>query len=115
MEYALRNSTKPMGVAHYQLLPALLAQLQRELPTVDDFAREFPLMSVVKLRIEIERAVRDFATANGVGPTLATGIGNMLRDLDRRGAPAGTGRFLNTLRVMNEASHGVEVDRHPRN
>jgi len=35
----------------------------------------------------------------------------MLRDLDRRGlAPAGTGRFLDTLRVMNEASHGVDVD-----
>lgn len=111
VEYALRDSSKPMGVAQYQLSPALPAQLQRELPTVEDFAREFPLMSVVKLRIEIERAVRDFATANGVGPTRPTGIGNMLRDLDRRGlAPAGTGRFLDTLRVMNEASHGVEVD-----
>jgi predicted nuclease of restriction endonuclease-like (RecB) superfamily len=111
VEYALRDSTKPMGVAQYQLSPALPAQLQQELPTVEDFAREFPLMSVVKLRIEIERAVRDFAAANGLGPTRPTGIGNMLRDLDRRGlAPAGTGRFLDTLRVMNEASHGVEVD-----
>ncbi|WP_234891129.1 PDDEXK nuclease domain-containing protein [Agrobacterium vitis] len=111
VEYALRDSSKPMGVAQYQLSPALPAQFQRELPTVEDFAREFPLMSVVKLRIEIERAVRDLATANGLSPTRPTGIGNMLRELDRRGlAPAGTARFLDTLRVMNEASHGVEVN-----
>ncbi|MHB0790179.1 hypothetical protein [Bradyrhizobium sp. 5.13L] len=100
-----------MGVAQYQLSPALPAQLQQELPTVEDFAREFPLMSVVKLRIEIERAVRTLATAKGVEPGHPTGIGNMLRDLNRRGlAPASTARFLDTLRVMNEASHGVDVD-----
>ncbi len=111
VEYALRDSSKPMGIAQYQLSPALPAQLQRELPTVEDFAREFPLMSLVKLRIEIERAVRNFATAKGVEPSRPTGIGNMLHDLDRRGlAPVGTGRFLDTLRVMNEASHGVEID-----
>lgn len=111
VEYALRDSSKPMGVAQYRLSPALPPQLQHELPTVEEFAREFPLMSVVKLRIEIERAVRDLMAANGVTPVRPTGLGNMLRDLQRRGlAPAGAERFLESLRVMNEASHGVDVD-----
>jgi hypothetical protein len=35
----------------------------------------------------------------------------MLRDLHRRGlAPANIKRLLDTLRVMNEAAHGVDVD-----
>lgn len=111
VEYALRDSSKPMGVAQYRLSPALPPQLQHELPTVEEFAREFPLMSVVKLRIEIERAVRDLMAANDFAPVRPTGLGNMLHDLQRRGlAPAGTDRFLESLRVMNEASHGVDVD-----
>jgi hypothetical protein len=78
---------------------------------VEEFAREFPLMSVVKLRIEIERTLRDYASAQGIVDTRPTGIGNMLRDLHQRGlAPASTQRFLESLRVMNAASHGVDVD-----
>ncbi len=111
VEYALRDTSKPMGVAYYQLLPALPPQLQQDLPTVEEFAREFPLMSVVKLRIEIERALRDFATANGFSPSRPTSLGIMLRELQRRGlAPASTQQFLDSLRVMNEAAHGVDVD-----
>ncbi|UPK36922.1 hypothetical protein IVB18_06235 [Bradyrhizobium sp. 186] len=35
----------------------------------------------------------------------------MLRDLRQRGlVPASTERFLEALRVMNEASHGMDVD-----
>ncbi|WP_246510576.1 DUF1016 domain-containing protein [Bradyrhizobium glycinis] len=111
VEYALRDTCKPMGVAHYQLSPALPPQLQQDLPTVEEFAREFPLMSIVKLRIEIERALRDFATANGFPPSRPTGLGIMLRELQRRGlAPASTQQFLDSIRVMNEAAHGVDVD-----
>jgi predicted nuclease of restriction endonuclease-like (RecB) superfamily len=111
VEYALRDSSKPMGVAQYRLSPALPQQLQQDLPTIEEFAREFPLMSIVKLRIEIERALRDFATAKGFEFTRPTGIGDMLRDLHRRGlAPANIKRLLDTLRVMNEAAHGVDVD-----
>ncbi|MFT2612509.1 PDDEXK nuclease domain-containing protein, partial [Escherichia coli] len=54
VEYTLRDTSKPMGVAQYRLSPGLPPQLQRDLPTVEELAREFPLMSVVKLRIEIE-------------------------------------------------------------
>ena len=100
-----------MGVAQYRLSAALPPQLQQDLPTVEEFAREFPLMSVVKLRIEIERALRDHAAANGFAPTRPAGIGHMLQDLERRGlAPPSTRTFIEALRVMNEASHGVEVD-----
>jgi hypothetical protein len=67
-------------------------------------------MSVVKMRIEIERALRDFMGGNGAVPTRPTGLGNMLRELHRRGlAPASTAQLLDSLRVMNEASHGVDV------
>ncbi len=105
VEYALRDSSKPMGVAEYRVSPALPLQLQQELPTLEEFSREFPMMSVVKLRIEIERALRDYAAANGFEQTRPTGIGNMLRDLQKRGlAPSSTERFLEALRVMNEAS-----------
>ncbi len=111
VEYALRDSSKPMGVAQYRLSPALPPQLQHELPTVEEFAREFPLMSVVKLRIEIERALRNLAAARGVVVNRPVGIMNMLRDLQRQGlAPASTEQMLGSLRAMNEASHGVDVD-----
>jgi predicted nuclease of restriction endonuclease-like (RecB) superfamily len=111
VEYALRDSSKPMGVAQYQLSQALPPQLEEDLPTAAEFAREFPLMSVVKLRIEIERALRHLATARGVTVNRPAGIVNMLRDLQRQGlAPTNTEQMLRSLRVMNEASHGVDVD-----
>jgi hypothetical protein len=46
VEYALRDSTKPMGVAEYRLSAALPEPLQTELPTEAEFAREFPLMAL---------------------------------------------------------------------
>ncbi|MFP3182699.1 MAG: PDDEXK nuclease domain-containing protein [Paraburkholderia sp.] len=111
VEYALRDSSKPMGVTQYRLSPALPPQFQQALPTAEEFAREFPLMSVIKLRIEIERALRDILSGNGVALKVPTGIGNMLREMNQRGlAPASTERFLESLRVMNEAAHGVDVD-----
>ncbi|NLS07864.1 DUF1016 domain-containing protein [Rhizobium sp. P32RR-XVIII] len=58
VEYALRDSTKPMGVAEYRLSAALPDPLQAELPTEAEFPREFPLMALVKLRIEVEREIR---------------------------------------------------------
>jgi hypothetical protein len=61
-------------------------------------------MSVVKLRIEIERALHDLAVAKGVAANRPVGIRNMLRDLQRHGiAPASTQEMLRALWVMNEA------------
>ena len=111
VEYSLRDTSKPMGVAQYRLSPTLPEQLKRDLPTVEDLAAEFPAMSVVKLRIEIERALRDFAVERGFPSGRPMGIVMMLRELKQRGAaPAATDRFLEALRVMNEAAHGFDVD-----
>jgi hypothetical protein len=38
VEYALRDSGKPMGVAQYQFSPALPEQLKKDLPTAEDLA-----------------------------------------------------------------------------
>lgn len=111
VEYALRDTSKPMGVAQYRLSPALPDQLRRELPTAEDLAREFPAMSVVKLRIEIERALRTFVAARADVSSRPMSIGAVLQDLKQRGiAPPSTDRFLEALRVMNEAAHGFDVD-----
>ena len=77
VEYALRDSAKPMGVAAYRMSPQLPKQLDGELPTPDELAREFPLMALVKLRIDIEHTLRQLAQQHGefdgppaFGPTL---------------------------------------------
>ncbi|MGY3404664.1 putative nuclease of restriction endonuclease-like (RecB) superfamily [Bradyrhizobium sp. GM5.1] len=107
VEYALRDTSKPMGVAQHKLSPALPPQLARDLPTVEEFAREFPLMSIVKLRIEIERIMRE----NGIAVRPPAGLGNMLGELHRRGlAPKSTTPLLDAVRVMNQAAHGLDVD-----
>ena len=111
VEYALRDTTKPMGVARYRLSPALPEELRRELPTIEELAREFPLMSVVKLRIEIERALRGHLAAHGVALPRPMGIGSMLRELDRLGhAPPSTQPLLKALHAMNDAAHGLDVE-----
>lgn len=43
---------------------ALPKPLQSELPTVAEFARDFPLISLVQLRIEIERELRSMLDGN---------------------------------------------------
>jgi hypothetical protein len=39
-EYALSNSNKPIGVAEYQLIAALPAELQTSLPSIEQIERE---------------------------------------------------------------------------
>jgi predicted nuclease of restriction endonuclease-like (RecB) superfamily/ribosomal protein S16 len=110
VEYALRDSAKPMGVAEYRLSPSLPIQLQDNLPTAEELAREFPLMSAVKLRIEIERELRLLLQARGQ-TTSGLGIGPMLQELERDGVSIeGVGEFEIALQAMNQASHGLDVD-----
>ena len=40
VEYALRNSTTPMGIAEFQYLEALPEELKGSLPTVDEIEAE---------------------------------------------------------------------------
>jgi hypothetical protein len=58
VEYELRDAAKPMGVAGYRVSSQLPARLEAELPTADELAREFPLMALIRLRTELERALR---------------------------------------------------------
>jgi predicted nuclease of restriction endonuclease-like (RecB) superfamily len=111
VEYALRDTSKPMGVAQYTLSHALPPQLQRELPSAAQFAGEYTAMSLVKLRIEIERALRTMVIAHDLPIDSPINIGLLLEDLKKRAlAPASTDRFIVALRVMNRAAHGVDVD-----
>ena len=42
VEYSLRDTAKPMGVAQYTVSPSLPSLLQRDLPTIEELGREFP-------------------------------------------------------------------------
>lgn len=110
VECALRDSTKPMGVAEYTLSAALPELLQAELPTEAEFASEFPLMSLAKLRIEIEREIR-LLLNDQIDGELPLALGSMRVELQQLGiAPQVTDQLRSALHAMNEAVHGVDVD-----
>jgi predicted nuclease of restriction endonuclease-like (RecB) superfamily len=111
VEYALRDTNKPMGVAHYQLTPGrALPEALEDLPTVAELSREFPLLSVVKVRIEIEQSLNDLAQEHGLAPG-PHGVGLILRELDRKGLlPDSATDLSRVMTAMNQAAHGVEVD-----
>lgn len=105
VEYALRDSAKPMGVAEYRLSAALPDVLQDELPTVEEFAREFSLLSLIKLRMEIERELRLLIGIVGdSGPP--SNIESAIEELAHQGlVPASVDRFRLALQVLNQAAH----------
>jgi len=110
VEYALRDSAKPMGVAEYRLSTSLPHRLQNSLPTVEELAVEFPLMSVVKLRIEAERELRSLLRSKGLISS-NLGIGQMLRELQANGTTLrSAAEFEGALLTMNRAAHGVDVE-----
>jgi len=81
-----------MGVAAYTLSSSLPDQLRAELPTVEEFARDFPTFSLVKLRIDIERAILPLLERNGIDTSTSRSLSESLRILQRQGTascPAG--------------------------
>jgi hypothetical protein len=109
VEYTLRDVAKPMGVAEYRLSSQLPQKLRADLPTLDDLAREFPLMSLVKLRLEIEQQLRALAAAKSTSGRSA-GIVPMLQELQSAGLlPESAHQFQATLRVLNDAALGIAV------
>jgi predicted nuclease of restriction endonuclease-like (RecB) superfamily len=109
VEYALRDAAKPMGVAAYRVSSQLPKQLEGELPTPDELAREFPLIALVTVRIDIERTLRQLAQQRGVsdGPSA---LGPMLQRLAAVGGlPPGAADFGETLRALNAAAPGADV------
>lgn len=110
VEYALRDTSKPMGVAKYKVSPKLPPKLREELPTAEEFSREFPFMGVLRLRIEIERTLRDHVAACGIKVDRPMGVGQMLQILEKNGlAPAQSARFVASLKIMNQVAHGVDT------
>ena len=112
VEYALRDTRKPVGVAHYRLTPApaLPAKLRRELPTTDELAGEFALLSVVGLRIEIERTLRELMERRGLALPPRPAIASMTHALEDINLMTITEEFALAVRVMNSAAHGYDVD-----
>jgi hypothetical protein len=111
VEYALRDSTNPLGVAAYCLSPQLPKRLESELPTPNELAREFPLMALVKLRIDLERTMRQLTQKQGVaaGPPALALEPTLQRLATVGGLLPGAADFGETLRVLNAAVHGVDV------
>ena len=110
VEYALRDTAKPMGVAQYRLAAVLPPQLREELPTAEDLAREFPLMSVIKLRSEIERELRRIQAERDLQIT-SSGVIASLGELEKRGlVPPSSNRFEAILSAVNAAIHARELD-----
>lgn len=108
VEYALRDAMKPMGVAEYRVSPALPAQLQDVLPTAQEFAREFPLMNLLRLRVEIERELRRVLAVTD--PDAPLSIAQAVRLLEQAGSAPPTQGFREALEVMNRAAHALETD-----
>src|SRR5258708_19024111 len=110
VEYALRDTTKPMGVAQYRLTTALPDQFKNELPSAHDLAGEFPLFSLLKLRIEIERALHRRAKNFGLTANYI-GIKRLIEWLAQKNAsPVGSEDFLRVVSVLNYAAHGGNLD-----
>jgi hypothetical protein len=110
VEYALRDTTKPMGVAKYRLTSTLPDQLKHELPSPDELASEFPLLSLFKLRVEIERLLFRRARNLGLATNFAS-INQLIRWLaERNASPDGSEDFLRVVNVLNHAAHGRDVD-----
>ena len=61
VEYALRDTQKPMGVSEYRLTKQLPDALKNDLPTEDDLDQELPVLSLLQLRGQIEFRLRELA------------------------------------------------------
>jgi hypothetical protein len=84
-------------------------QLEADLGAQTELAREYPLMALVKLRIDIECMRRQLTQQHGAanGPSA---IRSMLERLAQvRGLPQCAAALGDTLRTLNAATHGVDV------
>jgi len=116
VEYALRDTNKPMGVSEYRLTHALPAPLRDELPTSEDLAREFPLLSLVQLRIAIEKMLTEILRKSkpDLGEALRTkSVGQLsavLFDIELI-----SGELLAKIRsvseILNRTVHGQKTSR----
>jgi predicted nuclease of restriction endonuclease-like (RecB) superfamily len=107
VEYALRDSHKPMGVAEYTFAK-LPAQLQQALPSKEELSRDLPNLSLISLRIDMEVEVRRIL---GVFDDRPVSIRPHILALKDRGLSSELAEKLEqVLAHANRAVHGLEVD-----
>lgn len=110
VEYALRDTRKPMGVAEYRVGPALPDRLRADLPTAAELEARMPLVSLIWLREEIEQVLRGLAEEHGLAAAVGMGPVALLRELARGGVAVPGGEdFDRALDVMNRAAHAMPV------
>lgn len=109
VEYALRDSGKPLGVAAYHTSPNLPKQLEADLPSPGELAREFPLMGLVKLRSDLERALRQLVQQHDLLDAPPTLKAMLERLAEIRVLPPSASAIGDTLRVLNAAAHGADL------
>lgn len=111
VEYALRDSSKPMGVAQYLFSAALPERLKYDLPTVEDLEPEFQSIAAIELRHKVELSLRDFAAAYDVPAERPAPVASLLCELKTRGkAPPSTDRFFEAWQIMEAATDLDEAD-----
>jgi predicted nuclease of restriction endonuclease-like (RecB) superfamily len=112
VEYALRDLSKPMGVAQYKLSEALPDRLREELPATEELAGEFPRMTAIRLRFDIDVAFNQYMLAHGQFP--AGPRQTILHKIEAlklaKVAPASTDSFLEILPLLDAAAHGTNLD-----
>jgi predicted nuclease of restriction endonuclease-like (RecB) superfamily len=110
VEYALRDMSKPMGVAAYQMTQALPERLKSELPTAEDLISELPLLDLLTLRIQLEKKLAQMSKANGL-EWEREGIGLLASNL--HGEDLITTEMLHNIMILsdtlNRAVHGERI------
>jgi predicted nuclease of restriction endonuclease-like (RecB) superfamily len=110
VEYALRDMSKPMGVAAYRLTQALPERLKSELPTSEDLAEELPLLDFLTLRIQLEQKLAQMAKANGL-EWERVGLGMLATNL--HGSDLISTELMHNIMILsdtlNRAVHGEKI------
>lgn len=107
VEYALRDSQKPMGVAEYTF-KQLPANLKQALPSKEELSRDLPGLSLVSLRIQLEREIRRILDDDGAR---SLPLSEAVRSLAGRGLdPTDVARLLPVINLANRAAHGLDND-----
>lgn len=109
VEYALRDMSKPMGVAKYRLSAQLPPALQTALPTAADLEGGLPLLSLSRLGLEIEQTLRA-RLERLVGASPRGSIRELIVEIEQAGGELAHGwALLEQLPLLHAVLHGREV------
>jgi predicted nuclease of restriction endonuclease-like (RecB) superfamily len=109
VEYALRDSQKPMGVAEYTFAK-LPKALRQALPSSDELSLERGGLSLITFRIELEREIRRILPQPDGARSVS--LSESVRQLVDHGlSPQDHARLVPVIALANRAAHGLENDR----